>query len=336
MMSSALSLLIPKPADWHFDFSQCDQELLVHTASRHGLSALLYEALHREQLKLRAASHEQLRRQALVLLSAGMRIQKLTHAVLGAFEADGIPVVLLKGYGLASRLFPENPIVRPSSDVDVLVHPEHLEAARRACERLGLTSASSERFDFAHHHHVAMSRGASLVEIHFALFSGLGGANLSASAFFERSEAHQLLGHPVRFLAPEDELLYLCVHAANHSFLRLFWLVDIARFLLRYGLDFEVLLHRAQDANMAKAAVLALHLTCRYFGLELPPPLVRWPMARFLNVLFSDERLESAVLAQHRQGALLLRTAVLENNTQRIKFLTEGLMRWASRENRPS
>jgi hypothetical protein len=76
---------------------------------------------------------------------------------------------------------------------------------------------------------------------------------------------------PVWILSPEDEFLYLCLHAAGHLFQRLGWLYDLVLFADRYraDLDWSKVVDRARTFPAIEAIGLTLqHL--RTFGADVP------------------------------------------------------------------
>jgi hypothetical protein len=63
---------------------------------------------------------------------------RMALTAVTALERARIPVLVLKGAALAGQLYAPTPEVRASSDVDILVPPEQLEAADAALRQAGL------------------------------------------------------------------------------------------------------------------------------------------------------------------------------------------------------
>ena len=105
-------------------------------AARHGLSAWVADELaaagRAVPPPLQAAARAQ--------VAQGLKVKRLTLTVLDALASAGIVAVPLKGYGLATRLFPQQPLARPSVDVDAFVEPAAIETAAAALRKLGLTT----------------------------------------------------------------------------------------------------------------------------------------------------------------------------------------------------
>lgn len=148
--------------------------------------------------------------------------------MIGAALAQArAPCVLLKGVGVAQRFY-ERPWMRASSDIDLLVMPDTLDATLDVLARLGYEIQKGARalvFRERHFHVEAMSRAGTLVEVHFLAYRGFGSEIAAADLFVGRSALPGFLGLSVPLLA--RELVYLAVHAAAHRFARVGWLADL-------------------------------------------------------------------------------------------------------------
>ncbi|MBP1685473.1 MAG: hypothetical protein H6Q33_1616, partial [Deltaproteobacteria bacterium] len=163
----------------------------------------------------------------------GMR--RSMSEVLQTLEAGGIRAVCLKGPMLAERLY-EDASLRPSVDLDILV-------AEEDCERVisvlgaagwGWDDGPSERYHRRYHHHVHLHRPRGpMLEVHFRALVGFG-IVIPSEDFLSRAMPYQSGGDSTWILCPEDEVLYLALHAAGHLLSRLGWLYDIKLLLLKY------------------------------------------------------------------------------------------------------
>jgi hypothetical protein len=222
--------------------------------------------------------------------------------------------VLLKGYGLAKRLY-EQPLQRPMTDVDLLVGSADVETCRRALLDLGFReqSEADRAFDLEHHHALGFVGPDGGVDLHFRPLAGFGTA-LAPEALLARAVPADLEGHPVRYLAPEDELAHLAAHGTHHLFKKLVWLYDLKLFLAAYPhVDLDRVADLSARAGLQVPVWFALERAARVLGAAVPeawldrfrPP--RWQRALGLRV-FDDERLTSAELANSRVRAFAVRT----------------------------
>jgi hypothetical protein len=193
------------------------------------------------------------------------RLRAHLAEALGALR--GIPVVALKGPLLGERLYPD-PRARPSTDLDLLVAPAELDRAAAALATAGWRAPTTraEAWYRRHHHHLHLERaGAPVVELHFRAATAFG-ADLDAAPLLARARPHD---SGALVLAPEDEWLYLAVHAANHRFERLGWLYDL-KLLARTRPTWDVVLARAAEAGVSRAVAFALALVRERLHADVP------------------------------------------------------------------
>jgi hypothetical protein len=186
---------------------------------------------------------------------------------------------------------------------------------------------------FHAHHHLSFAGPRGLVEAHFRLFTGFGGGVFDEAALAARATWAELDGRPIRLLGPEDELLYLATHAANHAFLRLSWLVDLARFIeLAPALDWERMARRASRAGFLTASASALRLVDVVLECPLPEGAQRhFPVSavrRWVDDrLFTPEALLSGRLATDRLGSFLARLWLVDTPAHGLRHVLEGARR---------
>jgi hypothetical protein len=244
-------------------------------AERQGVAGLLHRALRQAGYDLPAAERTAVERRA----AAGRLVQQGRNqgmrAVLEALDRAGIQAVALKGLVLAERLYGD-PALRFSSDLDLLIRPDDLEAASAVLASVGYQAQGgpTERYERAHGHHLAFSHVEfPMVEIHFHLLVEFG-VTIAAGEFLSRSLAYRTPeGIRSRVLAPEDEAFYLLLHAVHHEFARFCWLYDLWVFLrLHPGLDWEKVFGRAEQQGVREPIFYAAELLRRRLGLRYSVP----------------------------------------------------------------
>src|SRR5205807_5865396 len=110
------------------------------------------------------------------------------------------------------------------------------------------------------HHHLHLSRAETPpLELHFRPTTGFG-TIVSAEEFLSRATPYRMsTGTMGWVLSPEDEFIYLAVHAARHQFQALVWLYDLKLFLLRHpDLDWTIVSARARSLRVVRALSMAL------------------------------------------------------------------------------
>jgi len=259
------------------------------------------------------------------------RVEAALHEVLGALAEAGLCVVMLKGVVLSERLYPD-PRVRPTTDIDLLAAPGDVPRVRQVLEEIGYRVPGDElradaplRADDSLH--VVLSRAdAGTIELHTRASSGIG-TEIPSQELMARAIGYRTaLGDTVRILSPEDEFLYLAVHAARHRFLRLIWLYDLKRFLKHHPeLDGATIWARARCLGIFHATSVAcevLRLRLRFlpeWGKSAPPRSFR---ARFAARFLAREPDPSSLSFRYQGIGRELYVALLSNR------IRTGMRHW--------
>ncbi|CAM3293590.1 nucleotidyltransferase family protein [Corallococcus soli] len=310
-----------------------EADALVKAAVRHGLAGFVEHALSRAGTALPEEAHALLRREARAGAARGMGVRALLVRGVEALAAVDVVPVLLKGYGLARRLYPE-PLQRATTDVDLLVARAQVPCAVHALEGLGLTVRASggDRDDT---HHLELTGPAGLVELHYRALAGYGQA-LEGDALVARAEDAELDGLRVRYLRAEDEAVYLALHASNHLLQRLAWLFDL-KLLARAKphLDWDGVVACARETGLPHLAWYAWDAAHRLLGAPVPervlqalaPPV--WQRALAAR-LFSGPRLLDAALARNKPAWVAAKLALAPRVRPMARYALRRLRgRWA-------
>lgn len=200
--------------------------------------------------------------------------------VCAALGAAGIGVLPVKGVVLAETLY-GSLALRPAADIDVLVRPADLPAAREALRDLGFGHRAVPMFvEIYHHFHDPqyfrqVGGGEVCLELHWALWAAHF-FRLDHAILWERAIDAHLHGAPVRLLSPEDTLLHLAIHRSR-SPLRLRFVCDVGELLRLHSatLDWDYVLRQARVAGARTALFYALMLPQRLLDAPLPPEVAR-------------------------------------------------------------
>lgn len=280
-------------------------EGLPEVAARHGLAAFVAWKLSKAGVQLPGDAGASLSRTAFGARMKAQRIRALTVQVLDALASRGIAPVVLKGAALANRIYPD-PLTRLSTDVDVWVQPGEVALASAALVQLGLTEVEApEDPDDPSEHQRVFSGPPGVVELHFRALSTFG-SPVEASEGRAHAVEDALDGRRYLRLPPEDELAYLCVHAAHHFLQRLGWLLDLALYLESVEVDWDRFVDACRRTGHPELCHVSLDAVHRALGAPVPEAVLealappRWKRWMASQVLFTDERLESAFLATHK------------------------------------
>ncbi|HEX9370065.1 MAG TPA: nucleotidyltransferase family protein, partial [Roseiflexaceae bacterium] len=199
--------------------------------------------------------------------------------VLAAFRQAGVAAIPVKGIVLAETLY-GGLALRSLGDLDVLVRPDDLPAARRSLAALGFAQAPEPGFENAHHpyhdppYYRSAPGGDVCLELHWGLWATRF-FQLGTEDLWRRAVPARLHGADVTILSPEDTLLHLAIHRSR-SALRLRFVCDIAELLRRHSasIDWEYVLAQARAAGARTTLYYALALAQELASAPLPPTIL--------------------------------------------------------------
>ncbi len=199
--------------------------------------------------------------------------------VAACLSETGTQAMLLKGSDLAQRYY-GNVGQRRMVDIDLLVRPDEVAGLDAALRLRGFTApftAEAVRLSSEHHISYQPPPGGRIVEVHWRLSRRVG-RDIDLDGIWLRSKPASLLGAPVRVMAAEDLLPYLCSHLAHHLYWTSFnqiW--DLAEVVIHTGADFdgEACRRNATTWGLAHMMDLALDIMTTTLHPPWSPP---WPM----------------------------------------------------------
>lgn len=264
----------------HFLASGGDVDALCRFAERHECLPHVAHALARclpagPQVDLAVRTHA----------SAGQRIRALMAVldeVADALKARGIPLVALKNGGIARGIH-DCPACCPMGDLDVLVRREDFIVAASVVRQLGFRIGTRSRVEEATFEAGLRSGGLEFVrtsganevwlELQWRAIAGRWIPRTrepGAGCLMDRSVP--IPGSAVRLLAPEDNLLQVCLHTAKHSYVRAPGLrlhTDVDRLVGWLSIDWDRFLERVRQVSLRSAC---------YFSLLIPRVLLGTPI----------------------------------------------------------
>ncbi len=204
--------------------------------------------------------------------------------VLQALRRERILPVVIKGAALAYTVYPD-PACRPMSDIDLWIQPQEMAPARNALERIGyqhhIKNAGGVEYNLRYCGEIQMvpspskdALGVDLVELHSTLFPG---EWLRRTARIEEQEIrNRIVGQPkgtrtIFYLAPEDELIQVAVHAAVNHQMSSPWLRTLADIVLlarKQTIHWDTLVSRCRNWQVSGPVGLVLKMAVEMAGLE--------------------------------------------------------------------
>jgi hypothetical protein len=197
--------------------------------------------------------------------------------VLSLLGDAGIPVIPLKGVPLAQSLFGD-PAARVCGDIDIMVPPADVIRAIDLILPSGYRAEISHpyfsKLALRHGRHFSVvreGRGISFVlEVHWILVQHSSKTAESVRDLWAGTITQAYFGVSARSLSPEWEFLYLCMHAADHDWQVLKWLVDIHQVVLSGTVDWRKAMEGAERLELGPVIRQTLAVSSLLLGTPLP------------------------------------------------------------------
>lgn len=197
--------------------------------------------------------------------------------VLNAHAARGIPVIPFKGPALALGSYGDLAL-RGCRDLDILVRDADVDASLRFLQTLGynhdnaLNPLQIQAVRRYGGQYILFPRDGLPVEPHWRLAPETMSFRLDYTGLWQRARPGTFEGAACSLLAPEDELIVLCLHGAKERWQRLKWVCDVAFFLHAHpALDWTALYSRAAAQGCARMVNMGLGLAAALLQIVLPP-----------------------------------------------------------------
>lgn len=262
-----IASLLEQRIEWEKFFEQ---------ATFHNVEPLAGSRLLKFRRHLPEQVIEKLERDANRHLQRTLRLTRELLNILKALTEKGVNAIPFKGPALAEAIYGDLS-ARQFSDLDVLIRAKDYPAAAKAVAGLGYQPAVglSETLDrewirTGYERAFDGPLGNNLLELQWRLLPRFYAVDVEMEDSFLRAHETRLCGERVRTLSSEDLLLALCIHAAKHCWMRLGWIVDIARTVRSQTIDFAVLRNRAESLGVVRIIAVSLWLANRILGGEVP------------------------------------------------------------------
>ena len=254
-------------ADWDAEIEQ---------ASRHGMAPLLYGGVR--QACPEVVPPAAMERLHTCFFGSAARSLKLTGELLklvAEFDRAGIEVAPIKGPAIGWSLY-DSPEQREMTDLDLLVRPAD---AQRAADLLVASGCrpwySTDLRFFGSNGELPLTSPAGVpVDLHWALAPACFRHALDMDGFWSRLVTVSIAGRPMRSLAPEDLLVFLCIHGAKHFWCSLHWLCDLARLIDRRALDWDAVMECSRARRVSRTVSAGLLLAADMLGAGVPPSIL--------------------------------------------------------------
>jgi len=259
----------------------CSWDRVVDIAKRHAVLPLVHRYL---KLECPAAVPDEalakLRTQWQLIILYNRHLTAELVRLMGLLEAALVPAVTFKGPALAAMAYGSIEL-RQFTDLDILVRQadlpqvaEILTAERYLSphtRREGLATGYFQEYEDA----FVGPDGLGLVDVHWNVTPRSFRFAPDEEALWRRAHRVDLEVGKVMAIAPEDLLLYICVHAAKHGWVTLGSICDVAETIrARPGIDLMGILDEAAALGSRRMFLTGIYLAHELVGAPIPAALV--------------------------------------------------------------
>jgi hypothetical protein len=254
---------------------------VIDIAKRHAVLPLVHRYLSLECPAVAPAeAMAKMRTQwQLVALYNGHLIAELVR-LMGLMKQAGIEAVTVKGPVLAAMAYGSTDL-RQFVDLDILVHEPDLPRVAEILTAEGYLSPHIRREGLATGYFQECedaffaARGMGAVDAHWKITPRSFRFAPAEESFWRRARPVELEFGAVTAIAPEDSLLYICVHAAKHGWVKLGSICDVAETIrARPAIDLMAMLEEATALGSRRMFLTGILLAHDLVGGPVPDNVV--------------------------------------------------------------
>ena len=250
-----------------------DVDRLIDLAVKEGLGGFLYKSLMKAGLLESVTPQHKQRLYNIYYLTVRHNLKSFhaLNTILEPLNQQGVQVVLMQGIALLLQVY-QDVGLRPMKDIDLWVLPHNFQ--------LLVNTLASQGFEQDRLYPGTFRKGEAVLDIHTHLLwadrikSRAHLLNNDQEDIFYNAVTVDFDGGRAMCLGPQDQFLYLGLHALKHNFDRLIWLVDIKSLAADWKpSDWDALLTRAENIGHQKTLLYILYLLQKIFSTEMPPEI---------------------------------------------------------------
>jgi len=253
-------------------------EELISMASRHGILPLVYKTLKIKELAIDTEVLRELKNRYLNISKKNMLMSAELIRIMKLLNDHNIKALAFKGPTLSQMIYGDITL-RQYGDLDILVNEEDVYKAGTLIYKNGYTTLHSIKIlknkvcldtakDFSF-----ISKSKVHTELHWRLFEKKYNISIFSSLHKEKYQKIIIQGKDIQTLQNELLLVYLCLHAAKHTFERIEWICDIDRLIRLQNINWDDTIILAKKSHSKRAFYLALSLSNKFFHTPLPPTI---------------------------------------------------------------
>lgn len=270
-----------EPADDAVQFPvRIDWSRLLRLAELHGLEAFLLRELYQGRVVVPPETLETLSRSCANVAARNLALGRELIQLSSDFRERDVDHLVYKGPSLAQMLH-GTVSLRPSSDIDLVVHPRQAERAVAVLKQLGYyekdrLTTGQIRAAVRYASQLSFVGAGVEVDLHWRFAPLAVSRSLNVDSIWQRATMVQLFGSELPSLRAEDLFVTLCLHASEHGWSQLSLFSDLGRLLkITPGFDWQMVSEHLRDPNTRRAVDVAILLMANCLAVKMPPESLR-------------------------------------------------------------
>ena len=239
--------------------------------NRHGLTSLFIEKTRQVNIDIPEHGKNLLIQSAKKIITRNLYIISVLSELKTFFDNDNIPFILFKGTALSQLLY-DNPCLRHSVDIDLLMRPHDADKARNILLNKGAVEYGNVQHKFIIEnmpHDKPLYFKNVLIEIHSKLYSGKKQYTFTNTSTWLNTIDINIGDNLYKTLNPVYYLFYLCSHAQHHlstGRLKLLWYIDISILAERFFNNqlHEIISENIKTNPVKTDVITTLHIVKKY------------------------------------------------------------------------
>ncbi|MBW4557541.1 MAG: nucleotidyltransferase family protein [Trichormus sp. ATA11-4-KO1] len=266
-----IKTLLEQDLDWAY---------IIQTATFHKVMPLLYQNLNTNCTEL--VPKDVLADLLYYFKANARRNLFLTNELLkllNLFESHDLTVIPIKGAILAVSVY-NNLALRQFTDIDILVRPQDAIVARDLLVAQGFQNTYNHTRDqevarlqspFCKDNNYTHKHTGVNLDLHWQLLQKYLSFPIAHERLWERHGAISLAGKTVINLSPEDNLLFLCVHACRDRWNKLSLISDVATLIcVSSEMNWDWVIEQAKLLGCWRRLLLGMLLAKNLLETEIP------------------------------------------------------------------
>jgi hypothetical protein len=203
-----------------------------------------------------------------------IRLYQVLNKLLRRLQEKGVETIVLKGAYLADAVY-DNIGLRSMGDIDLLVKRDDLSRVEQEMFALGFVPEDINRVITQDNRHFGYKLPANglIVEVHWNILSDDYPFLIDVNELWDRARPVTLLQASALAFSPEDLLLHLCTHTADHvRVIKIRMLYDIGEVVRHFDseLNWQEIGTRACQWDASRPVYIMLRLAQELLNVPIP------------------------------------------------------------------